>query len=356
LESACAARQEEKKRSKTAPQAKYYFLAGTGIMFLIALACTSLSVASKPPNLLFLMADQMRSDMVGYTGTKGSVTPALDKLCKEGAMFQTAYTSVPHCTPARTALLTGRSPWNHGDIGGANPFAHSFPYEMPKALKAAGYTTISIGKDHFGWNRTAGHGIDHGYTTTLLYDGLGNGFPSGGEFDNYDQWFQAEMPGKDPMATGLDWNTWHGKAYVYDEYYHPTAWVGRTAIAWLNKTDTTDEKAAPWFLKVSFHRPHSPYDPPARLLNATTVESLPPIVTGGNWDSRYRGMANESTSAAGCGPTGTTGATGKDAWCGLMPVKDSDLARRAYHASVRFVDEWIGHIVEVLETNSLMVS
>ena len=50
-----------------------------------------------------------------------------------------------------------------------------------------------------------------------------------GEYDQYDQWFQTQKPGADPQATldGLDgdgWNGWHGRPYVYEEYYHPTAW------------------------------------------------------------------------------------------------------------------------------------
>ena len=43
------------------------------------------------------------------------------------------------------------------------------------------------------------------------------------------------------------------------------------AVDWLSTASTT----TPWFLKVSFHRPHSPYDPPARILNATKESDLP---------------------------------------------------------------------------------
>jgi len=92
--------------------------------------------------------------------------------------------------------------------------APEYPYEMPTTMAAAGYETIAIGKDHFGWNATTNEGIAHGFKTRSIYDGLGNGLPSSNDtngFDTYDQWFQKQMPGKDPMATGLDWNTWHGK-------------------------------------------------------------------------------------------------------------------------------------------------
>ena len=131
------------------------------------------SASSSKPNLLFMMADQMRFDMMGCAGNKAVKTPALDSIAAQGALFQ-GYSSTPTCTPARAGLLTGRSPWNHGMLG-YGAVANRYPFEMPRALKDAGYTTISIGKDHFGWNSTLDHGIDHGYTTTQLYDGLGTG-------------------------------------------------------------------------------------------------------------------------------------------------------------------------------------
>ena len=68
-------------------------------------------------NLLFMMADQMRFDMMGCAGNKAVVTPSLDRIAAEGALFEHGYSSTPTCTPARAGLLTGRSPWNHGMIG-----------------------------------------------------------------------------------------------------------------------------------------------------------------------------------------------------------------------------------------------
>ena len=69
------------------------------------------------------------------------------------------------------------------------------------------------------------------------------------------------MPGKDPQATldwrdGNGWNDWVGRPYVYDEYYHPTAWVGREAVKFIQGYDDTPQGKAgmPYFMKVSFHR------------------------------------------------------------------------------------------------------
>lgn len=306
------------------------------------------------------MTDQQRFDAIGYAGNAGIRTPNLDALAADGLRFNHAYSSTPTCTPARSAILTGLSPWYHGMLGYGD-IAPRYPYEMPRAMAENGYYAASIGKDHFGWNWTTNEGIAHGYNSTTLYDGLGTGLPPGNpttdnEFDNYDAWFQSVLPGQNPLATGgatMDWNSWRGAAYVYDEYCHPTAWIGRKAIEFLttyqqrrnesaahgdqNAQDAADQ---PFFLKVSFHRPHSPYDPPARLLNATLPSDLPPIRTGGNWDSIF---ATDST----CSPNDP------DAWCGKMPDAVLETGRRAYYASIAFVDEWVGNITATLKSTGL---
>ena len=105
----------------------------------------------------------------------------------------------------------------------------------------------------------------------------------------------------------LNMNSWRGAPYVYDEFYHPTAWLGRQAVQFLKgyaATNAADAaNAAPFFLKVSWHRPHSSYDPPARLLNATTAAQLPPIRTSPNkangWDRVFTGKPG---ARPGCGP------------------------------------------------------
>ena len=99
---------------------------------------------SDRPNILFLMSDQHRGDCLGCDGNSTISTPNLDRLAAEGGRFRSAYTSVPSCTPARAGILTGLSPWHHGMLG-YNRVAQSYPREMPKMIKAAGYRTLGIG-------------------------------------------------------------------------------------------------------------------------------------------------------------------------------------------------------------------
>ena len=65
------------------------------------------------------------------------------------------------------------------------------------------------------------------------------------------------------MSTGLEYNDYRGAVYAIPEYLHPTAWVGRAAVSFLEGY----YRSEPFFLKISFHRPHSPYDPPKRWMD-----------------------------------------------------------------------------------------
>lgn len=324
------------------------------------------------PHLLFMMADQLRWDANGYSGPpdrgRAFRTPSLDRLKAEGVEFRSAWSSTPTCTPARAALLTGRSPWGHGLLG-AGAVAPSYALEFPELLRKAGYHTIAIGKNHYGWDPSTDAGVGHGFQETHLYDGLGQWSPGSphswdGEWDDYDRWFEEKVPGKDPQAT-LDghnddgWNSWRAKPYMYDEWLHPTAWVGRKALEFLTSyPNRTDGDIAPFMLKVSFHRPHSPYDPPQRFLDAVSTEDLEPIKLcrgvapdvhddtghGERWCLRFRGAQGDPE---GCGSNSET-------WCGELPGNETEYSRRAYVASVNFVDEWVGHIYDALVQRNLL--
>eukprot|EP00808_Paulinella_micropora_P004206 g19564.t1 len=290
------------------------------------------------PHLLFLMADQLRFDALGAYGNGAVKTPNLDRLAKEGMLFKNAYSSTPVCTPARAALLTGQSPWKHGMLGyGTIPV--QYPFELPATLASLGYRTHSIGKDHYGWNVSypSDSPVSHGFQGLSIYDGCGTGFnESFEEYDSYSRWFQAKLPGKDPLATGGDrqgWNSWAGFAYVYEEEMHPTAWVGKEAVEFLSSY----KEESPWFLKVSFHRPHSPYDPPARFFKSCRPDLFPPtaVATDG-WDLVYK-----EDPTAKCGDV--------DRWCGEVPAAALEKARCGYYGNIEFVDEQIGDIVAVLK-------
>src|SRR5205809_3889222 len=107
-----------------------------------AMAMQAPARASRP-NILLLMADQFRADCLGVSGNRAIHTPNLDRLAGEGVRFTNAYSSMPTCTPARAALLSGLAPWNHGMLRYAQ-VAERYPVEMPRVLRDAGHYTTAI--------------------------------------------------------------------------------------------------------------------------------------------------------------------------------------------------------------------
>lgn len=74
------------------------------------------------PNVLVIVADQLRYDCVGYAGHQPVRTPHLDQLAESGVWFEHAYAHTPICSPARQSFMNGRRPeafgghWNF-DLG-----------------------------------------------------------------------------------------------------------------------------------------------------------------------------------------------------------------------------------------------
>src|SRR5438105_14629502 len=66
------------------------------------------------PNVLFVLADQLRAQATGYAGDSNAFTPAIDRLHGESISFTTAVSSTPVCCPTRASLLTGQYPLTHG--------------------------------------------------------------------------------------------------------------------------------------------------------------------------------------------------------------------------------------------------
>ena len=230
--------------------------------------------APRRPNLLLLMADQLRADCLAIDGNRVIRTPNLDRIGREGVHFRCAYSATPTCTPARAALLTGMSPWRHGMLGYSR-VGERYPVEMPRLLRQAGYHTLGIGKMHYHPQRNL-----HGFHQTILDESGRAEIP---EYrSDYRAWFWSQAPNLDPDATGIGWNSYRSGVYALPEHLHPTVWTADTAVNFLNGY----QRPEPFFLKVSFARPHSPYDPPQRFWKMYQDAPLPAARVG-KWAARY---------------------------------------------------------------------
>ena len=287
-------------------------------------AAAALSKLAKP-NVLLLMADQHRADCIGAAGNSAIYTPHFDRLAREGARFSNMYSTTPTCTPARSALLTGLSPWRHGMLGYGR-VGEGYAVEMPQAMRDNGYYTLGIGKMHWHPQRNL-----HGFHRVLLDE---SGRQLTPEFrSDYRAWLMSQYPTMDPDATGLSFNDYRGWPYKLPEEVHPTRWTGDTAVNFID----TYREPQPFFLKVSFARPHSPYDPPQRIWDMYDGVEFPKAKVG-KWADKYAAKADKFP----------------DYWHGNMGDDQVRASRRGYYGSVTFVDEQIGRILAALEKRRLL--
>jgi N-acetylglucosamine-6-sulfatase len=103
------------------------------------------------PNIVFVLVDDLRWDEVGVAGHPYVETPNIDRVAREGAWFQRAFTTTPLCSPARATFLTGLYPHSSGivDNTARNEQSHRL-VTFPGLLNARGYDTAFIGKWHMG--------------------------------------------------------------------------------------------------------------------------------------------------------------------------------------------------------------
>ena len=290
------------------------------------LACVPL-VAQQRPHIILLMADQHRFDALGCMGNDAVQTPNLDALASDGTTFMHAYSSTPSSTPARAGLLTGLSPWHHGMLGYGR-VGGEYRFEMPRMLRQLGYYTFGVGKMHW----FPQHAL-HGFHATLVDE---SGRVESPDFiSDYRRWFQLHAPGQDPDKTGIGWNDLRAGTYQLPEELHPTAWTGETACELIRNYD--DER--PLFLKVSFARPHSPYDPPQRFIDLYDGQEIPAPYAG-DWAEAHATL-KEPTPEATRKPYGNYG---DEYACN---------SRRHYYANVTFVDEEIGKVVAALREKGM---
>ncbi|MEM7314486.1 MAG: sulfatase-like hydrolase/transferase, partial [Planctomycetota bacterium] len=70
--------------------------------------------ASRPPNIVLIIADDMNWDDCGAYGHPSIRTPNIDRLADEGLLFQHAYLTTSSCSPSRASIITGKYPHNTG--------------------------------------------------------------------------------------------------------------------------------------------------------------------------------------------------------------------------------------------------
>src|ERR1700722_11331870 len=187
---------------------------------------STLTTTAKPstslPNIILITLDTTRADRMGFLGSKRGLTPNLDILARDSAVFTRAYSQAPLTPTSHSTILTGTYPQYHQVLIFPIPLAEDMPY-LPAILKDHGYSTAAF---------VGSIAVDYKWGTP--------GFERG--FDTYD--------------AGFSWDSYTPKTR-YQAAERRDGDVVDHALAWLGKPPQ-----GPFFIWVHLFDPHDPYDPP----------------------------------------------------------------------------------------------
>lgn len=275
---------------------------------------------------------------MGAAGNAHIDTPNLDDLARGGYHFTRAYSATPTCVPARVAMFTGKSPSLHGRYGYREgvSFPEAYPVTLQSTLRKSGYQTFAVGKMHVFPDRAR-----CGFDEVLLHDGflhtsrrLSRG-PSGA-IDDYVEFLRRETgdPRADYQETGIGCNAMTARPWERAERLHPTRWVADESFRFLERRDPT----RPFFLYMSFHRPHAPFDPPQWLWDKYRGRSGPDRAQGG-WVSRFEEHRQDFHS---------------EAEFGAQKESTHEQVRAGYYGSIEFIDLQLNRLKETLSDQGLL--
>jgi arylsulfatase A-like enzyme len=239
-----------------------------GMTLLAGDACAQ----SRPPNIVFFLADDMGYADVACYGRPDLRTPNIDRIAKEGVRFLQAYANSAVCTASRVGLITGQYQYRF-KIGLEEPLAANSavglpPQQptLPSLLKKAGYATTLLGKWHLGYLPNYGplkSGYDHFW-----------GFRSGA----LDYYTHTDTGHKDDL--------WDGDVPVQQTGYM-TDLIGDRAVDAVNSYAGASQ---PFFLDVHFNAPHWPWEAVGDQAEAERLRKAPLYHYDGGSQRTYQQM------------------------------------------------------------------
>ena len=255
----------------------------------------------RPPNIVYIVCDQMRGDALSCLGSPNVSTPNLDRMAKDGVLFERCFSNNPVCVPSRVTAFTGRHPHEHGHLTNhSRALPHSTRDSMLEHFQERGYRLGWIGKNH-----------------TFRKDVLRKLDVSS---------IRAREPFRKYSPEVTPW--WHSDM----------SWPEEKCFASLNTRESVRflrgaKRDEPFFLHLSYFDPHPPYFAPSACAARRKAEdmSLPANIPAEKLGPRLA----ESARAMGFGEMGEAG------------LRDT---MRYYYASIEWgVDQQVGQVLKALE-------
>ncbi|MEK7476147.1 MAG: arylsulfatase [Candidatus Coatesbacteria bacterium] len=300
-------------------------------------------MARTRPNVLLICADQWRGDCLSIEGHPALHTPWLDQLALGGVRFTRAYSAVPTCIAARVALFTGLAQGSHGRVAYADGVPWRYPVTLGGEFTRHGYDTIAIGKMHAYPERNR-----VGFKRVILHDGYLHFGRNAhrkrlAAVDDYLPWLARQLGRKaDYFDHGINCNSHVARPWDKPEYTHPTNWAVSQAVDYLVNRDGRK----PFFMFLSFHRPHPPYDPPAWAFEQYLHADMPGVPAG-DWATAAR--LGELTGRDFSGSDPWINARRPDTPWGIVRPEILRRARAGYWGLMTQIDHQVNRLLETLD-------
>ena len=324
----------------------------------------------KPPNILLIVADELRADTLSAYGNPVCRTPNLDRMAAAGVRFADCAVTQPTCTPSRASILTGAFPsvLKTRMVGCHAPDDSRF---LGHGLQRAGYRCASIGKIHLvpqraepdvlraAMAREAGDGY-YGFAEVDLVDGHGDGC-FGPEYEAHaaamgvdlDQARAQPRDGQHPLTPVLGPHRFRLPAELHSSHY--------LADRTIELLDSVRDDGRPLFAHVSFPDPHHPFTVPEPWASMYDPAEVPaPVPHGGQhmpswYDSIFRGEALDVAEWE-VRPQGP----GIDRIIGTPPLDYSRVSeatwravRASYYGMTACLDHHVGRILDHLAATGM---
>ncbi|OHB49653.1 MAG: hypothetical protein A2Y10_05710 [Planctomycetes bacterium GWF2_41_51] len=292
-------------------------------------------------NVIYIIADQMRWDVLGCNGNKIVKTPNLDRLATASINFSCAYSGNPVCVPARGILATGC--YSHKCM---DPSAHNFNggeilsrnIHIAKLLHEKKYCNYGIGKAHcLPYKKNPGFDVYEIAEEGRIPWQQSLGMLADDVKEDYLEYLEKAGFGRMQRAHGIGNNDPRaGQSPLPIEHYVDT-WATSRSLELLKQHISANPKK-PFYLQLGFVKPHAPYDPPApfdRMYNPTKI----PLPYGSSVD-----LDDRNPNA-------------RPFIQNYMINRLSDMAiqysRSHYFGLITYLDSQLGRILDFIENNNL---
>lgn len=284
------------------------------------LQCTEAEKQAAKPNVLFILVDDLRPELGTYDAAQ-VISPNIDKLASESLQFNRAYCNVPVCGASRACLLTGILPTHSRFVNYLATVTKDAPgaTTLPQVFKENGYRTFSVGK------------VFHNREDCATQSWSEPNWVSEDGDSNYRLAF-------DPTTNDVLSKKGRGRFYELPEVSDGAYPDGKFAQKTIDHLKQLKESKEPFFLACGFVRPHLPFYAPKKYWDLYNRDSIQ-LAT-----NRHRPDQ---------APQALRGSTEYNQYhLAGMDIKSDTFHRvmkHGYLASVSYVDQLIGNVLQTLE-------